>query len=278
MVLLEYEDKDTIIHRLNPVAKVMWFALLTFLCTLYLEPQPLIVITLHVLLIGLLCKVSWRKLLSRAWWAYIGSLIGGYTVAIWITNPEQLWRVPPEFGCKAIFEVTPRDTPIFGYTAVTYAGLLWGTATTVKMALAVTSACLLTYTTPVSDIAFLVGRVLPYKVSFIAMVGVRFYPILVERVQRIIDAARSRGWEARSRNPFRRIRSIHTILYPSIREAMSLSERMGLSVEARAFGVRKPTPIRTIVFRRSDIFFILFNISLTAILAYMWGVYGFGML
>jgi energy-coupling factor transporter transmembrane protein EcfT len=278
MVLLEYEAKDTIIHKLNPVSKVVWFGLITFLLALYLEPQPLIIVTFYLLLIGYCCKVPLRKLLSRAWWAYLGSIVSGYTVALWITSPEQLWRIPPEFGCKILLEITPKETPILGFTAITYAGLLWGTAITMKIALALTFACLLTFTTPLSDIISLVQKILPYKISFIVMAGVRFYPVLLERIGVIIDAAKSRGWEASYRNPIKRIKSISTILFPSIREAMLLSDRIGLSIEARAFGVKKPTPIRDIIFKKNDIFFILFNISFIGALVYMWGVYGFGML
>ncbi|MEM2504218.1 MAG: hypothetical protein QXV76_01060, partial [Candidatus Bathyarchaeia archaeon] len=107
MVLLEYEAKDTVIHRLNPIAKAVWFACCTILSTLYLEPQPLIILAAQIAMIGYLSKVPWSKLISRAWWAYIGSLLGGYTVSLWITSPEQLWRIPPEYGCKVLLEVTP---------------------------------------------------------------------------------------------------------------------------------------------------------------------------
>ncbi|MCS7112567.1 MAG: energy-coupling factor transporter transmembrane component T [Nitrososphaerota archaeon] len=278
MVLLEYEAKDTIIHRLNPAVKAIWFACCTFLFTLYLEPQPLIILAAQIAVVGYLSRVPWVKLLSRAWWAYIGSLFGGYTVSLWITSPEQLWRIPPEYGCRVVLEVTPRGTPIIGYTAITYAGLLWGTAVTMKIALAVTAACLLTYTTPISDIVSLVGRILPYKISFIVMTGVRFYPVLLERIQGIIDAARSRGWEASYGNPIRRVRSLYTIVFPSIREAILLSERMSLSIESRAFGVKKPTPIKSLAFNKSDILFTIFVTSFTGVLTYTWSVYGFGML
>ncbi|MEM2739727.1 MAG: energy-coupling factor transporter transmembrane component T [Candidatus Bathyarchaeia archaeon] len=278
MVLLEYEAKDTVIHRLNPIAKAIWFACCTLLFTLYLEPQPLIILVAQIVMVGYLSKVPWGKLLSRAWWAYIGSLLGGYTVSLWITSPEQLWRIPPEYGCRVLLEVTPRGTPIIGYTAITYAGLLWGTTVTMKIALAVTAACLLTYTTPISDIVSIVGRILPYKASFIVMTGVRFYPVLLERIQGIIDAARSRGWESSYRDPVKGFRSLYTIVFPSIREAILLSERMSLSIESRAFGVKKPTPIKSLAFSRSDIFFIAFVSSFTGLLAYMWSVYGFGML
>ena len=276
MVLMEYEDKETPIHRLSALAKFVWFGTVIFLFTLYTEPRPLPIVAAEVVLVGLLARISWRKLLSRAWWSYLGSIVGGLTVSLWITTPAQLKRIPAEIGGKILLEITPEGTPILGHMAVTYAGLLWATALTLKVALAVSAACVLTYSTPLSEMVALISRVLPYKVSFIIMAGVRFYPVLMEKVQTIIDAAKSRGWGTTSRNPVQRVRSVSTILFPSIREAMGLADKMSLAIEARAFGTTKPTALKMTKVNVKDVVFMLMSISFAIALAFMWWQYGFG--
>ena len=278
MVLLEYEAKDTIIHRLSALSKLIWFGTVMFLFTLMTEPQPLLIVAALIALVGYLADISWRKLLARAWWAYLGSIVGGLTVSLWITSPSQLQRIPAEFGTRILIELTPAGTPILGHMAVTYAGLIWATALTLKVALAISVACVLTYSTPLSEIVSLISKVIPYKLSFVIMAGVRFYPVLMEKVATIMDAARSRGWGASSANPVERVRSVGPVLFPAIREAMGLSDKMSLAIEARAFGVAKPTVLKVTKLEASDILFIMFSIFTALVLTLMWWFYGFGML
>jgi len=278
MVFIEYEAKDTMVHRLNPLSKLIWFSSLVFLLTLYLEPQPLLIIFLLELFIGYLAKVPWRKLMARAWWAFILSIFGGYTFSLWVNKPSQFWHIPPELGCKVLLELTPPETPLLGYTAITYGGLLWGTAITLKVFLGVIAASILTYTIPLSDVVYLWSKVLPYRLSFICVTGIRFYPVMMEKVREIIIAAKSRGWEIRSKNPITRAKEAFPIVLPSAREAMLLAERMALAIEARAFGVKKPTSLRKFTFNSADVFFIIFNVSITVALTCMWWYYGFGKL
>lgn len=278
MVFIEYESRDTVIHRLSPISKLVWFACIVFLLTLYLEPQPLPVLLILELLVGQMARVPWRKLLARAWWAFALSLAGGYTFSLWVNRPSQFWHVPPDLGCKVLLVLTPPETPVLGYTAITYGGLLWGTAVTLKVFLGVIAASILTYTLPLSDVVYLWSRVLPYRLSFICISGIRFYPVMMEKVEEIIAAAKSRGWEISSKNPVKRAREAFPVMFPAAREAMLLAERMALAVEARAFGVSKPTNIRRVEFGVRDLLFILFNLSITVMLAYMWWEYGFGML
>lgn len=278
MVFIEYEEKDTIIHRLNPISKVVWFSCMIFLLTLYLEPQPLAVLFVMEFFIGKLARVPWRKLLSRAWWAFVLSVFGGYTFSLWVNQSSQFSKVPPELGCRVIIQITPPGTPLVGYTAITYGGLLWGTAVTLKVFVGVIAASILTFTLPLSDIMFLWSRVLPYKLSFVLISGIKFYPVMAEKVQEIIIAAKSRGWEIASRNPMERIRKVFSIVFPATREAMLLAERMALATEARAFGHRKPTSLRVLKFKSTDMLFMMFNVSTAAALTYMWWFYGFGRL
>jgi energy-coupling factor transport system permease protein len=278
MVLMEYEAKDTIIHRLNSLTKIIWLGTIVFIFTLVTEPQPLPIVALLVVLVGYLSKISWRKLLARAWWAYLGSIVGGFTVSLWITTPAQLLRVPPDFGTTVLLELTSKGTPILGRLAVTYGGILWATASTLKVALAISAACIFTYSTPLSEIVSIINKVMPYKVSFIIMAGVRFYPVLMEKVQTITDAARSRGWGSPSANPVDRVKSISPILFPSIREAMGLADKMSLAIEARAFGVGKPTALKAAGLKSSDLLFVAFSVSIALTLSLMWWFYGFGML
>ncbi|RLE87812.1 MAG: hypothetical protein DRJ49_05920 [Thermoprotei archaeon] len=278
VVFIEFEAKDTVIHRLNPVAKLVWFGSIVVLLTLYLEPQPLLIVFLLEVLVGTLAKVPWRKLLARAWWAFLLSIFGGYTYSIWINKPSQFWRIPPELGCKTILVITPEGTPLMGYTAITVGGLLWGTAMTLRVFIGVIAASILTFITPVSDLAMIWAKFLPYKLSFICTTGVRFYPVMIEKIQEIMTAAKSRGWDMSSKNPVKRIRAVFPIVIPASREAMLLADKMALAMEAKAFGVRKPTVLKTIEFTPSDILFIVFSISFTIMMFLMWWFYGFGML
>lgn len=278
MVLIEYEAKDTIIHRLNPVSKIVWLGGLGFTLAMYLEPQPLIILFALEVFIGSLAGVSWRKLLSRAWWAFAASIFGGVIVMFWVVNPEQFWRVPRELACKVLVQLTPQGTPILGYTAITYGGLIWLTAFVMKIAIAVIAACIFTFSVPLSDLTSLWNMFLPYKLSFILTSGLRFYPVMAEKTRDVIAAAKSRGWEISSKNPVKRVKAVYPIMFPVIREASLLADRMALATEMRAFGVKKPTSIRKLKFTSSDILFITFNVFVTGILTYLWWFCGLGKL
>ncbi|RLG04053.1 MAG: hypothetical protein DRN60_00290 [Thaumarchaeota archaeon] len=278
MVLIEYEAKDTIIHRLNPVSKIVWLGGLGLLLAMYLEPQPLIIVFAWEVFIGCLAGISWRKLLSRAWWAFVASIFGGIIVMFWVVNPEQFWRVPRDLACKTLIQLTPPGTPILGHTAITYGGLIWFTAGVLRITIAIIAACIFTFSVPLSDLTSLWSMFLPYKLSFILTSGLRFYPVMAEKTQDIITAAKSRGWDITSKNPVKRVKAIYPIIFPIVREAADLANRMALAAEVRAFGVKRPTRMTTLKFTPSDIFFIMFNVFITGTLVYLWWFCGLGKL
>ena len=278
MVLIEYEAKDTIIHRLNSVSKIVWLGGLGLPLAMYLEPQPLIILFALEVFIGCLARISWRKLLSRAWWAFVASIFGSVILLFFVYNPGIFWRVPQELACKVIVQLTPPGTPILGYTAITYGGLIWLTAGVTKVAIAVIAACIFTFSVPLSDLTSLWNMFLPHKLSFILTSGLRFYPVMAEKTQDVMAAAKSRGWEITSKNLVKRVKAVYPIMFPVVREAAHLADRMALATEARAFGVKKPTSIGTLKFTSSDILFIVFNVFVTGTLTYLWWFCGLGKL
>jgi len=137
------------------------------------------------------------------------------------------------------------------------------------------------FTTDVNTM--IVGMVkarIPYKLAFIFSSTLRFFPLLFEEIQTIIEAQRLRGLAFESMGPVKRVRVYAKVAVPLILGAMVKSQMLEVVLQSKAFS---GSPDRTYlhesklgradyaVFAFSALFFI------AALIAYVgWGIGRFG--
>lgn len=137
------------------------------------------------------------------------------------------------------------------------------------------------FTTDVNTM--IVGMVkarIPYKLAFIFSSTLRFFPLLFEEIQSIIEAQRLRGLAFEKMGPVKRVRVYAKVAVPLILGAMVKSQMLEVVLQSKAFsGSADRTYLHESTLGIEDYlafaFFTLFFIL--AIVAYVvWGVGRFG--
>jgi len=278
MVLFEYEYRDTFMHKMNPLTKMIIITCLSLLSVVYWDIKFILPITFLSLLIAWKAKVplSWIKLLVILW---VFSVWIRLTQSIFMVNPEYFKVLPPEIVTKTIIEITPEDFPIIGRTAITYGSLYYLMAIIAKAPVAWTLGLTFVYTTPLSDILEILRSLrIPTKFIFIVMSAWRFLPIMIRNIENVSKAQRLRGWKVKTRNPRELIKQVLPFTKPFARQFVEAIDMISISVEARAFGTGKFSPFKRLKYSTYDKVLIVILPLLTIILWYLALVYYIGLI
>jgi energy-coupling factor transport system permease protein len=137
------------------------------------------------------------------------------------------------------------------------------------------------FTTDVNTMVVgLVKARIPYKLAFIFSSTLRFFPLLFEEVQSIIEAQRLRGLAFEEMGPIRRVRVYAKVAVPLILGAMVKSQMLEVVLQSKAFsGSPDRTYLHESKLGTGD--YALFACSglllVAAVVAYVvWGVGRFG--
>jgi energy-coupling factor transport system permease protein len=136
-------------------------------------------------------------------------------------------------------------TPIFtfpeqwfflGGGMLTVEGTLFGLNVVFKSLALVLAVPLAILTTEADSIV--VGMVrsrIPYKVAFVFASTLRFFPMLFEQIQMIIEAQRLRGLATEKMNMFQRMKIYSRVGIPLILSAMAKSQQLDVVLQSKGF-------------------------------------------
>jgi energy-coupling factor transport system permease protein len=254
MAAFEYSYRETPIHKLNPVSKLLLFGLFLVLGGIWLDPMiklPMLLILIAILAVARLPFKSYRVIILLA---VVGIMIGESYTAILMVNPEYFKVYSPEFTSVELFQILPPGFPIFGRAAVTFGALLWWTSSPLTIVTVILSVAGLLHTTTLSDIVSVMSKLkMPFPAIFMMTVALRFVPELVSRI-RIVQRAQSlRGWTSDTKNPIKRIRLLAPLLIPVTRYVTRSVDVMTMSSANRAFGLGKVTAVQSFEFDTLDL-------------------------
>jgi energy-coupling factor transporter transmembrane protein EcfT len=121
-------------------------------------------------------------------------------------------------------------------------GLWPGIRTSVQIILFYLPSAVFLRTTHSRDVMSGLRRIIPYRVSFLVFVCIRFVPFFLRELEEISAAQRLRGARLLPRqllNPANWHDLFHCLLLPLIVRALKTAEDLARSAEAREFGLRK---------------------------------------
>lgn len=212
------------LHRLDPRVKIAYVTLVTVLLLLWFN-LPLFVLLLlltHIALLG--AGIPWRRL-STLWRALLPFLI---LVAV-------LWPVFAHEGTIQLVHLGP--------LRITGEGVIGGLSTATRFAAISFSFIIWLATTDQRALVRSFVRLgMPYKLGMSLTIGLRFIPTFAALFQSVSEAQQSRALALEGRG-LQRARAMIPILIASLVTTLRMSEQLGWTLEARAFGapVRRTT-------------------------------------
>lgn len=219
--ILEYSQGDTIIHKLNPLTKMI----LAFILCLSSFVSDRIVMALGIILInvliGYIANIPKKALSLLKTLLKIGIVLFVLQI-LFIRTGNIILRLPLNLY-------------------ITDTGLSFSVLLVFRLIGATMPLVLMLTVTRMSDLTnvFVQKLHIPYKYTFAFITAIRFIPIFENEMNAIIEAQTARGVEFDTRNPIKKLGLVLPLCVPLLISSVKRIEGGAISADLRGFKVRK---------------------------------------
>jgi len=249
MPIYIYLDKNTPIHSLNPVTKILSLILLFISPMLVIHPLYFLPYAMFLLWVG---WASQSLANIRKVWPFLASIFT-VTFLIWTFFHEGK-------------EVLVR----FGPLTIAKESILLGSGVGMRLDLLLIAGIIFLSTIKVEEFALGLNSLgLPYTVCFMLSLAFRLVPVFMDSAFTIVQAQKSRGLEFSRRNILQRIRLYVPIIIPVFMTALRKADQMAIALESKGFGFRKKRPFPA-KFRLQDCVAIVLVLSINVLYLILW--------
>ena len=218
---LDYVPGDSLLHRLNPLTKILFSVALCAAC--FVSGNPLFV--LGILVVSLLLAYS-AGIFKRAF--RMVTALFKFSILLFLV------QVLVIRDGKVLFTLLP-GVPI------TDMGVMFSLLFVLRMIAATLPLAIMLSVTQVSDLSGMLVEKLhvPYKYVFAMTTSMRFIPIFAAEAADIMAAQTSRGVDFDTKNFLRKVRLILPLCVPLLLSSVERIDRGAISAELRGFSMRK---------------------------------------
>jgi len=257
----EYIPGNSLMHRLDPRAKVLFFVFVTALIVVVYDPIIMLILLGVIVLMYRLSSIPLSKLVD------ITRVLLPVFVMFLVLN----YFVYPPRGAKIYFYLLP------GIAPVTIETTLVGITSALRFVLFIWLSRLLTFTTSVAEILVAMVKMRsPPEVATSLGIAFSSVPLMINQFSTVIQAQKSRGSQIEVKNPIKKAISFIPVVVPGIYLTILRGMNVARTVEARAFtyNPKKRTFRRRIQFGRKDYVFLTISGLLTAVVILIRMLYG----
>ena len=240
--------KDTVIHRMDPRAKILILISTVFVAVSLDNQKTMLLLFLLVLSGFALARMPAIK---------IKTLVILLVLLIWGTIYSQALFYS-QLPRTVIFTIISPDFPILGWLTggglfVYEEGLHHGAVQGLRSASILSLGLLMCWTTDSRDMLNgLVGLRVPYSVAFMVITAVRFLPIIITEVATVITVQRLRGFNPKKFGSGI-VKTLLNILTPTLANCVRRTGTLAVSIQSRAFRANLDrTSLKKLEFSDSD--------------------------
>jgi len=247
-----YVDKDTFVHKLEPVTK-LWYAFTSVILSFIF---PSIWMGLLFLSISVFLSLVARVLKNMV----------GFVSAVLVVSLTMLVIQGMFYKENATLVFTIGDLKFYKE------GLVHATLLIIRIVNMITAFGLLILTTRPSDmVTNLVQKGLSPKLGYILSSVLQIIPQMLSAASTIIDAQRSRGLETEG-NFSQKLKAFFALIGPLVLSSLVEARERAVAIEVRGFGATKrPTFVKLIPETRTDRF-VKFIMKFVLVIAVVWRV------
>ena len=277
MSTIEFQtvERDSIFTQLDFRPKLLMVAVVSTVAFVWESPIALAVLMFFLIALSLLAGVRpgyIRMIITMMIPFYILLLI---THGFW--NTDQVKTLTGHEVLTPIFTF-PESWWLIGGGSMSVEGFLYGLAVIFKTLTLVLVLPVAIFTTDVNNmIVGMVRAKIPYKLVFIFSSTIRFFPLLFEEIQTIIEAQRLRGLAMEKMSPVKRVRVYAKVAIPLILGAMVKSQQLEVVLQSKAFtGSSDRTYLHESILSTLDWAFIVLFVTLFILAFVLYFTVGFG--
>lgn len=253
--ILSYEEKDTWIHRLSGVTKLIFFLLWCLTSMLTYDTRVLGVMLVFALIIFKISRTQWKQV--GAVFRLILVFLAFNVLAIYLFSPDQGTEI---YGTKTVL------FHIAGRYDITMEQLFYELNVVIKYFTIIPAVFMFLVTTNPSEFAASLSKIgVSYNVGYAVSIALRYIPDVQGEFTKIRHAQEARGIEMSAKAPLlSRIRNTSTIIFPLIFSSMDRIDVVSNAMELRGFGKhKKRTWYMEKKLQRNDCLAIAFTVLFT---------------
>jgi energy-coupling factor transport system permease protein len=243
---------NSVIHRLNPLTKLLSLLLAVFLAFLHETIIIPLVLLSFFLMVHRFTRLPFSAIISRP--RFLAFFTGTIIVSFILFRQEG----------ETLFHLIPGFAPLGPAFPVTEHALGAGVLTALRFLVVVSGSALFVSTTHPNEFVHSLTKIgIPYRYAFTLGLALRYVPIFDLEANIVKDAKQSRGIDLQYAG-LRGLKSnIRYTLLPLTVSALSRVESLTITMEGRAFGLyKKRTFLRQSTFGMQDLGAVLVCLGL----------------
>ncbi|MDD6492102.1 MAG: energy-coupling factor transporter transmembrane component T [Firmicutes bacterium] len=255
--ILSYEEKDTWIHRLSGVTKLIFFLMWCLVSMLTYDTRILLFMVAFSLVVFKISRTEWKQV--SAVFKLIMLFLILNVIAIFIFSPDQGTQV---YGSRTVL------FHIAGPYDLTREQLFYELNVVIKYFTVIPAVFMFLVTTNPSEFAASMNKLgINYNVGYAISIALRYIPDVQDEFTRIKHAQEARGIEMSGKAPlFSRIKSTASIIFPLIFSSMDRIDTVSNAMELRGYGKhKKRTWYMERKLKRNDYLTIAFTVAFTIV-------------
>ena len=228
--LLTYSDKDTWIHRLSGVTKLLFFLLWSVAGMLTYDTRVLLTMLVISLIMYKLSKTEWRQ---------VGTVFK-FILFFLCLNLLTIFAISPYQGTE-IYGTKTEIVHLFWHYTLTREQLFYEFNIMLKYFTVIPVVLIFIVTTNPSEFAASLNRIgISYRAGYAVAIALRYVPDVQSDFTKIRHAQEARGIEMSSKASLcKRLKSMAAIIFPLIFSSMDRIDVVGNAMELRGFGKNK---------------------------------------
>jgi energy-coupling factor transport system permease protein len=251
---IEYQEKNTFIHSLNPITKLLWTFTIIIISFVFNDYRMILLLLLLNIIVSAFARVI-DVIVPFIYKLLIFALFLVLLQIFFITDGNIIFSLIPSKGLLNITDI----------------GLKTNLIMVTRMLAMVSTIPIFITVTSITDIVVVMVEKLkvPVKYTFMFTTAVRFIPLFISQMDQILQAQKSRGIETETKNPVKKLKLILPIAVPLLLSSIRKSEMMAISMETRGFGEGERTHYKEISIKRKDIVCIIVMLLIILISIYL---------
>ena len=228
--LLTYSDKDTWIHRLSGVTKLLFFLMWSVAGMLTYDTRVLLTMLVISLIMYKLSKTEWRQ---------VGTVFK-FILFFLCLNLLTIFAISPYQGTE-IYGTKTEIVHLFWHYTLTKEQLFYEFNIMLKYFTVIPVVLIFIVTTNPSEFAASLNRIgISYRAGYAVAIALRYVPDVQSDFTKIRHAQEARGIEMSSKaSLYKRLKSMAAIIFPLIFSSMDRIDVVGNAMELRGFGKNK---------------------------------------
>lgn len=274
--IFRYEEKETIVHRIDPRVKLVWVFSISVLAITAGVPWMLLLIFLSTLPLWALLRPSREKIKSFVF--VLCTMVFGFMFS---QSIFYYWGETPTFT------IIPADFPVLGYITggihIYKEGVVYGLVQSLRFMASVSAAMVLVASTHPSElIAGLIRFIrvgkrwigFPSEIAFMVSSAAGFAPSMIEESLITINAMQARGLKMKGIT--NKMKAMRYLFFPLIINVLRTGRQIAIAADARAFRATKNmTYLNELKLNGFDYIFLTCIISFLSIGVYL-SLIGYG--